>query len=121
MADVAECIGDVDICDNEALVKLAEEKAIDLVVVGPEVPLTNGVVDAMNKAGIKAFGPRKLAAEIEGSKSFSKNLMKKYGIPTAKYEVFTDAEAARDYIKKRAPQSSSRLTALPPARASSSP
>ncbi|WP_337607862.1 phosphoribosylamine--glycine ligase, partial [Mitsuokella jalaludinii] len=100
MADVAECIGDVDICDNEALVKLAEEKAIDLVVVGPEVPLTNGVVDAMNKAGIKAFGPRKLAAEIEGSKSFSKNLMKKYGIPTAKYEVFTDAEAARDYIKK---------------------
>lgn len=72
MADVAECIGDVDICDNEALVKLAEEKAIDLVVVGPEVPLTNGVVDAMNKAGIKAFGPRKLAAEIEGSKSFSK-------------------------------------------------
>ena len=98
MADVAECIGDVDICDNEALVKLAEEKAIDLVVVGPEVPLTNGVVDAMNKAGIKAFGPRKLAAEIEGSKSFP-------------------ATTSR----RRAPQSSSRPTALPPARASSSP
>lgn len=100
MADIAECIGGVDICDNEALVKLAEDKAIDLVVVGPEVPLTNGVVDAMNAAGIKAFGPRKLAAEIEGSKSFSKNLMKKYGIPTAKYEVFTDADEARAYIKK---------------------
>ena len=98
MADIAECIGGVDICDNEALVKLAEDKAIDLVVVGPEVPLTNGVVDAMNAAGIKAFGPRKLAAEIEGSKSFSKNLMKKYGIPTAKYEVFTDADEARAYI-----------------------
>ena len=100
MADIAECIGGVDICDNKALVKLAEDKAIDLVVVGPEVPLTNGVVDAMNAAGIKAFGPRKLAAEIEGSKSFSKNLMKKYGIPTAKYEVFTDADEARAYIKK---------------------
>ena len=100
MADIAECIGGVDICDNEGLVKLAEDKAIDLVVVGPEVPLMNGVVDAMNAAGIKAFGPRKLAAEIEGSKSFSKNLMKKYGIPTAKYEVFTDADEARAYIKK---------------------
>lgn len=100
MADVAECIPGVDICDNDALVKLAKDKAVDLVVVGPEVPLTNGVVDAMNAAGIRAFGPTKLAAEIEGSKSFSKNLMKKYGIPTARYEVFTDAEAARDYVRK---------------------
>lgn len=100
MADVAECILGVDICDNDALVKLAKDKAVDLVVVGPEVPLTNGVVDAMNAAGIRAFGPTKLAAEIEGSKSFSKNLMKKYGIPTARYEVFTDAEAARDYVRK---------------------
>lgn len=100
MAEVAECIPGVDICDNAALVRLAQDKAIDLVVVGPEVPLTNGVVDAMNAAGIKAFGPTKLAAEIEGSKSFSKNLMKKYGIPTAKYEVFTNADDARAYVEK---------------------
>lgn len=100
MAEVATCIPGVDICDNAALVKLAQDKAIDLVVVGPEVPLTNGVVDAMNAAGIKAFGPTRLAAELEGSKSFSKNLMKKYGIPTAKYEVFTNADEARAYVEK---------------------
>ena len=100
MAEVATCIPGVDICDNAALVKLAQDKAIDLVVVGPEVPLTNGVVDAMNAAGIKAFGPTRLAAELEGSKSFSKNLMKKYGIPTAKYEVFTDADEARASVEK---------------------
>lgn len=100
MAEVATCIPSVDICDNAALVKLAQDKAIDLVVVGPEVPLTNGVVDAMNAAGIKAFGPTRLAAELEGSKSFSKNLMKKYGIPTAKYEAFTNADEARAYVEK---------------------
>ncbi len=101
MSAVAECIAGVDITDNEVIVQLAQQKAIDLVVVGPEVPLTNGVVDALNAAGIKAFGPTKLAAEIEGSKSFSKNLMQKYGIPTAKYAVFTEAQAARDYIKEQ--------------------
>lgn len=101
MAAVAECIPGVDITDNEAIVQLAQQKAIDLVVVGPEVPLTNGVIDALSAAGIKAFGPTKLAAEIEGSKSFSKNLMQKYGIPTAKYAVFTEAQAARDYIKEQ--------------------
>lgn len=100
MEDIAECISGISIEDNDAVVKLAKEKAIDLVVVGPEVPLTNGIVDALGEAGIKAFGPSKLAAEIEGSKAFSKGLMKKYGIPTAKYEVFTDAEAAREYVKK---------------------
>ena len=100
MEDIAECISGISIEDNDAVVKLAKEKAIDLVVVGPEVPLTNGIVDALNGAGIKAFGPSKLAAELEGSKAFSKGLMKKYGIPTAKYEVFTDAAAAREYVKK---------------------
>ena len=74
----------VSIEDNAAVVKLAQEKAIDLVVVGPEVPLTNGMVDALKEVGIKAFGPEKLGAEIEGSKAFSKGLMKKYNIPTAK-------------------------------------
>lgn len=99
MANVAECISGVSIEDNAAVVKLAQEKAIDLVVVGPEVPLTNGMVDALKEVGIKAFGPEKLGAEIEGSKAFSKGLMKKYNIPTAKYEVFTEAEAAKEYIK----------------------
>ena len=99
MAQLAECIEGVSITDNDALVKLAQDKQVGLVVVGPEVPLTNGAVDAFTKAGIKAFGPVQAAAEIEGSKSFSKNLMKKYHIPTAKYEVFTEAEAAKEYIR----------------------
>ena len=99
MAELAECVaGSIE--DNASVVKLAQEKKIDFVVVGPEVPLTNGVVDALRAAGIKAFGPTKAAAELEGSKSFSKDIMKKYGIPTAKYEVFTDADAARAYIEK---------------------
>lgn len=100
MCEVAECISDISVEDNDALVKFALEKEIDLAVVGPEVPLTNGVVDAFEKAGILAFGPRKAAAELEGSKAFAKNLMKKYHIPTAKYEVFTEAEAAKAYIRK---------------------
>lgn len=100
MAAVAECVSGISIEDNEAVVAFAEEHAIDLVVIGPEVPLTNGIVDAFEAAGILAFGPRKAAAELEGSKAFSKGLMKKYGIPTAKYEVFTDAEAAKDYVRQ---------------------
>ncbi|WP_019542149.1 phosphoribosylamine--glycine ligase [Selenomonas bovis] len=100
MAEIAECVPDISIEDNKAVVDFAKTHDIDLAVVGPEVPLTNGIVDAFEAAGILAFGPRKLAAEIEGSKSFSKGLMKKYGIPTAKYEVFTDAAAAKDYIRK---------------------
>ena len=100
MADVAMCVEGISITDNEAIVAFAQKQDIGLVVVGPEVPLTNGLVDAVNKAGIKAFGPTQAAAQIEGSKAFSKSLMKKYGIPTAKYEVFTEAEAAREYIRK---------------------
>ena len=100
MADVAECVSGISITDNDALVKFAQEKEIGLAVVGPEVPLTNGAVDAFSAAGIPAFGPTKAAAEIEGSKAFSKNLMKKYGIPTAKYEVFTDAASARAYVEQ---------------------
>ena len=99
MEDVAQCIpGSVE--DNAALVKLAQEKNIGMVVVGPEVPLTNGIVDDMAKAGIPAFGPQKSAAQLEGSKSFSKAIMKKYNIPTAKYEVFTEAEKAKEYIRQ---------------------
>ena len=100
MADVAMCVEGIALTDNDAIVDFAQKHAIELVVVGPEVPLTNGLVDAVTAAGIKAFGPAQAAAQIEGSKSFSKNLMKKYGIPTAKYEVFTEAEAAKAYIRQ---------------------
>ena len=99
MAALAECVPQISPTDNAAVVAFAKENGIDLVVVGPEAPLAGGIVDALAAAGIKAFGPAKLAAEIEGSKAFSKDLMKKYGIPTAKYEVFSDAAAARAYVK----------------------
>ena len=90
---------DIPVTDNAAILHFAREKEIGLVVVGPEVPLMNGLVDELEAAGIPAFGPRANAAEIEGSKSFAKDLMKKYGIPTARYEVFTEAEPARAYIR----------------------
>ena len=91
---------DISVEDNAAILRFAKEKEIGLVVVGPEVPLMNGLVDELESAGIRAFGPRANAAEIEGSKSFAKDLMKKYGIPTARYEVFTEAEPARAYIRR---------------------
>ena len=90
---------DIVVTDNAAILQFAKEKDIGLVVVGPEVPLMNGLVDDLEAAGIPAFGPRANAAEIEGSKAFAKDLMKKYGIPTARYEVFAEAEAARAYIR----------------------
>ena len=86
--------------DHAAILRFVKEHEIGLVVVGPEVPLMNGLVDELEAAGIRAFGPRANAAEIEGSKSFAKDLMKKYGIPTARYEVFTAAELARAYIRQ---------------------
>ncbi|MFC2742503.1 MAG: phosphoribosylamine--glycine ligase [Selenomonas artemidis] len=91
---------DISIEDNAAIVDFAKGAKIDLVVVGPEVPLMNGLVDDLTAAGIRAFGPTAAAAQIEGSKSFAKNLMKKYGIPTTRYEVFTAAEPARAYIRE---------------------
>lgn len=99
MAAIAECVPQISPTDNAAVVAFAKENGVDLVVVGPEAPLAGGIVDDLAAAGVKAFGPTKLAAEIEGSKAFSKDLMKKYGIPTAKYEVFSDAAAARAYVK----------------------
>ncbi len=86
--------------DIENMVKFAKDKAIDLVFVAPDDPLAAGMVDAMNDAGIRAFGPNENAAIIEASKVFSKNLMKKYNIPTAKYEVFDDAKKAMEYVEK---------------------
>ena len=86
--------------EHAAILRFVKEHEIGLVVVGPEVPLMNGLVDKLEAAGICAFGPHANAAEIEGSKSFAKDLMKKYGIPTARYEVFTAAEPARAYIRQ---------------------
>ncbi len=99
MAEVAECIP-VQETDFAALISFAKEKDIDFTFVGPENPLLDGIVDEFQAEGLKIFGPSKSAAIIEGSKSFSKELMKKYNIPTASYEVFTDIGAASAYIKK---------------------
>ncbi|MBR2773370.1 MAG: phosphoribosylamine--glycine ligase [Selenomonadaceae bacterium] len=100
IAAFAECVENISVDDNAALVSFAVDKAIDLVVVGPEAPLVNGLVDSLNDAGIKAFGPTKLAAQIEGSKIFAKRLMKKYNIPTAAFEVFDKPDDAKAYIRK---------------------
>lgn len=85
--------------DIDGIVNFALENSIDYAVVAPDDPLVLGAVDALNKAGISCFGPTADAAIIEGSKIFSKNLMKKYGIPTAEYEVFTDMDSAVEYLK----------------------
>ena len=87
--------------DIDGVVALAEELKVDCVFVAPDDPLVLGMVDALNAKGIRAFGPNKKAAIIEGSKVFSKELMKKYGIPSATYEVFNDPKAAMEYIKKQ--------------------
>ena len=101
IANFATCVENISINDNAALVAFAKDNAIDLVVVGPEAPLVNGLVDALNAANIKAFGPTKNAAQLEGSKIFAKRLMKKYNIPTAEFEVFDDLNAAKDYIRSK--------------------
>lgn len=86
--------------DKESAVDFAVKNQIDMVVVAPDDPLSIGMVDALEAAGIRAFGPVAAAAQIESSKVFSKGLMKKYGIPTADYEVFTDSAAAITYLKR---------------------
>jgi phosphoribosylamine--glycine ligase len=96
MATLGRCVP-VDILDNEAVVALARDEAIDFVVVGPDNPLANGVVDALSEAGIKAFGPTQAAAQLEASKGFTKDLCIGAGIPTAAYRRFTDAAAAKAY------------------------
>ena len=95
----AECIPSVKATDVEGAVRLAQEKKVGFVIVAPDDPLVLGMVDALEAAGIPAFGPRKNAAILEGSKAFAKDLMRKYGIPTAAYEIFTDAEAAIAYVR----------------------
>ena len=98
IAQVAKCVT-VKATDVDGMVSWAKENAIDFVVVAPDDPLALGMVDALEKAGIPAFGPRANAAVIEASKAFSKELMKKYHIPTAKYETFTQLDKALAYIE----------------------
>ena len=95
----AQCV-DINAMNKEAMVTFAKQNGIDFVVVAPDDPLAAGMVDAMEEAGIPAFGPTADAAVIESSKVFSKNLMKQYGIPTAGYEVFDDSASAIAYIEQ---------------------
>lgn len=98
ISQVAECVP-IGAMEFEKLVAFAKENEIGLTVIGMDDPLVGGVVDAFEAAGLRVFGPRKNAAILEGSKAFSKNLMKKYGIPTAAYETFKDPEKALEYLE----------------------
>ena len=98
MAKDAVCTG-ISATDLDGIVAFAQENAIDYAVVAPDDPLVLGCVDRLNEIGIPCFGPKANAAIIEGSKAFSKNLMKKYGIPTASYEIFTELDAALGYLQ----------------------
>ena len=94
---VADCIA-LDIADHDAVIRFCKESAIGLVVIGPEAPLVAGLADALDSAGIKAFGPSREAAQLEGSKGFTKDLCAAHGIPTAAYRRFADAASAKTYI-----------------------
>ncbi|MBE5879812.1 MAG: phosphoribosylamine--glycine ligase [Lachnospiraceae bacterium] len=98
IAEIAEC-APIGVMEFDKLKEYAIEKAVDFVIVAPDDPLVAGLADVMTEAGFKTFGPSKAAAILEGSKAFSKDLMKKYNIPTAAYDTFDDADAAIDYLK----------------------
>ena len=100
IAQEAECVP-VDLTDHAAVVGLAKKLAVDFVVVGPDNPLVAGIVDDIEAAGFRTFGPSKAAARLEGSKGFTKDLCRKYSIPTAAYERFSDAASARAYVKQQ--------------------
>lgn len=88
----------LDILDNAAIIAFAQTNAVDLIIVGPEAPLVNGVVNACREAGVKIWGPTQFAAQLEGSKAFAKHFLKRHGIPTAFYEVFTEVKPAKAFI-----------------------
>ena len=100
IATLAECVA-IGVEDVDALAKFAEDNAIDLTVVGPEAALAVGVADRFQEKGLRIFGPKKAAARIESSKEFAKEIMDKYGVPTAAYRVFDEFEPAWDYVKNR--------------------
>lgn len=97
ISSIAEC-APIAVTETEKIIAFCKEKQIEMVFIGPEVPLLNGLADALLKENIMVLGPEKAAAELEGSKAFSKDIMKKYNIPTGDYEVFTDASAAIAYL-----------------------
>lgn len=97
IAKIAECVP-IKVMEFDKLVAFAKEKEIDLTVIGPDDPLAAGIVDAFEAGGLRVFGPRKNAAILEGSKAFSKDLMRKYKIPTAAYENFDDPDLALSYL-----------------------
>jgi len=98
IAQMAECI-DISATDLDDLATFAERNGIDLTIVGPELPLTMGIVDLFEERGLRIFGPRKSAAEIEGSKVFCKDLLAKYGVPTAQYRTFDNRDQAAAYVE----------------------
>jgi len=98
ISDIAECVP-IGAMDIAGIVDFSLKEKMDMVIVAPDDPLAAGMVDALEEAGIRAFGPRKNAAVLEASKAFSKDLMKKYNIPTAAYEIFDDSRAAVEYVK----------------------
>src|SRR5512135_1247973 len=100
IAQEAECVA-LDLANHSAVIAFSKENKIDLVVVGPEVPLCAGIVDDLEAAGINAFGPTKWAARLEGSKGFTKDLCKANNIPTAAYQRFKGAEPAKEYVRAR--------------------
>lgn len=99
IAEVAECNPSIGVMEFDKIVSYAKEKAVDLVFVAPDDPLVGGLVDVLQEAGLRTFGPNKAAAILEGSKAFSKDLMKKYNIPTAAYETFDDPDKAIAYLE----------------------
>ena len=100
ISELAECIP-IGAMEFDKLISFAKENEIDYTVIGMDDPLAGGIVDAFEKEGLKVFGPRQNAAILESSKAFSKNLMKKYHIPTASYEIFDNYEAAKEYLQKQ--------------------
>ncbi len=102
ISQYADCVG-IQADDIDKLAEFAQKNNIDLTIVGPENPLSDGIVDIFEAKGLRIFGPTKLAAEIESSKVFAKDFMKKYNIPSAEYKVFTDPEEAKEYVRELGP------------------
>lgn len=99
-ANEAKCENiQLDILNNNAIIEFSQKNQVELIVVGPEAPLVNGVVDAARHAGVKIWGPTQYAAQLEGSKAFAKDFLKRHQIPTAFYDVFTEVDAAKNYVK----------------------
>src|SRR5262249_11156534 len=99
IAEVARCVA-LAADDVEGICRFAAQNAIDLTVVGPELPLTLGLVDALERRGLRAFGPHAAGARLEGSKAFAKRLLEECGVPTASFGVFSEVAPARDFVRR---------------------